>query len=168
MNAGKRQLLAGDAAAASRSFEDATAAFVRAADGAESPWMRVVGWLPLVGRTPDTITSIAYAGEETAGAGRTLADAVADLPGGLGSLAPSGGRFPIERIASLAGAVDRAAALVSRAHARVAASPGETLGTYAGRRCDGARRWQVNAFTAPRGSSRSRSSPRWRNPRSAL
>jgi len=127
MNAGKRQLLAGDAAAASRSFEDATAAFVRAADGAESPWMRVVGWLPLVGRTPDTITSIAYAGEETAGAGRTLADAVADLPGGLGSLAPSGGRFPIERIASLAGAVDRAAALVSRAHARVAASPGEML-----------------------------------------
>jgi len=127
MNAGKRELLAGDARAASHSFQDAAAAFDRAADGAESPWMRVVGWLPILGRTPDTINAIAYAGEETAGAGHTIAEAVARLPGGLGSLAPSGGRFPVERIAGLGGAVQEAATLVSRAHARLQAAPDEML-----------------------------------------
>ena len=69
-------------------------AFVAAADGSRSIWLSLVDAVPFVGNTPDAIRAVADAGVQTADAAEGLAAAVADLPGGLGALAPTAERHP--------------------------------------------------------------------------
>jgi hypothetical protein len=115
MAAGRSDLVAGDAPAAQREFADAQSAFRAAQSTAGAPWLRAVGLLPVAGRTPDAISAIADAGLQTARAGTAVADAVAELPDGLASLAPADGRVPLDRIAALAGPVSQADALTADA-----------------------------------------------------
>jgi hypothetical protein len=120
---GKEQLLQGDARAAVVSFSDARSSFKAGESVAGNPLLRVLGWLPLVGRTPDTVSAISTAGVQTASAGLELAQAVARLPGGLASLAPSGGAFPIDRIVGLSEPLGRADRLIDRALSTLEKTP---------------------------------------------
>lgn len=108
-------LLSGDAEGAIRAFDRARSSFLQAADDANDPILRLVGFLPLVGRTPDAVGILADVAIRVASAGRGLSEAVATLPGGLGSLAPQGGVVPIERLRSLAPAVNGLTAELSAA-----------------------------------------------------
>jgi hypothetical protein len=115
MAAGRSDLVAGNAAAAQGEFADAQTDFRAAVSAANAPWLRAIGLVPVAGRTPDAIAAIADAGLQTARAGTAIADALATLPDGLASLAPAGGRVPLERIDALAGPVSQADALTSDA-----------------------------------------------------
>ncbi len=113
--AGQSDLVAGEPADAQEEFLAAQAAFEAAQGTGDAPWLRAAGLLPVLGRTPDAIGSLADAGLDTARAGTVIADAVAALPGGLGSLSPADGVIPIERIAALAEPVSSAEVLASGA-----------------------------------------------------
>lgn len=123
LSSGKSALLAGDAAAARNDFGRAEDAFRSAAHGARSIGLTVVGWIPLLGNTPDAIRAVSDAGLETAQAAAGLAGAVADLPGGLGALAPTADGIPIDRLAGLAEATARADELTGRALATLEGAP---------------------------------------------
>lgn len=127
MNRGKQQLIDGNGAEAAKAFDDAEAAFGRAEDGAGHPALRVLSWMPYLGRTPDAIGDIAVAGRKTAQAGGVLAEAFGQLPDGFGSLAPRNGRVPLEQLGPLADAVARADALTGEALGIVAGAPSHLL-----------------------------------------
>ncbi len=64
--------------------------------------------MPLAGRTPDAVRAVAEIGGLVASAGADIAGRVADLPGGLDALGPSGGRIPVEAFSFLARGVSDA------------------------------------------------------------
>ena len=127
MERGRGQLLAGDARAATESFDRGRLLFVRATDGAEGSVLRAVSWLPLAGRTADAVNAIAEAGATAAEAARLLASALADIPGGPAGLAPVGGRLSIDRIPPLAEATSEADALMTDALSRLGDAPDTLL-----------------------------------------
>jgi len=127
MRGGRSELLAGNTSDGERSFVEARDGFEAAKAGAPGLVLRVTGWIPLLGRNPDTVTAIAEAGSRAANAGVILAHAVAELPGGLASLAPAGGAIPIERLTPLTDAVMRASDEVASALATVVRSPDSLL-----------------------------------------
>lgn len=134
---GRSALLAGDAAAARDDFGRAEDAFRSAAHGSRSIGLTVAGWIPFLGNTPDAIRAVSDAGLETADAAGGLAGAVAELPGGLGALAPTTDGIPIDRLAGLAEATARADELVGRALATLEAAPtGFVLSPVASARTD--------------------------------
>ena len=127
MERGRNQLLAGEAEAAAASFEEGRRGFEAAEDGAGQPVMRVVGWVPILGRTPDAVRAIAASGAEAAEAAAVLARAVAEVPGGPAGLAPAEGSIPIDRFRPLAEAAERADALMTSALVRLRAAPDSLL-----------------------------------------
>jgi hypothetical protein len=127
MRRGRSELLAENVSEAEYSFVEARDSFEATKAGAPGLVLRVTGWIPLLGRSPDAVTAIAEAGSEAADAGVVLAHAVAELPGGLASLAPAGGGIPIERLTSLSDAVRRASGEVASALATVERSPDSLL-----------------------------------------
>ena len=134
---GKDELVDGDAATAQEGFEQARAEFQTAADGSRSIWMSLAGAMPFVGNTPDTIRAVADAGVQTAEAAAGLAGAVADLPGGLGALAPTEAGIPIDRLEGLTEATARADELTGRALDTLEAAPtGFVLGPVSTARAD--------------------------------
>ena len=120
---GREELLDGEVEAARAEFERAREGFASATEVATGPWFRVVGWIPILGRTSDAVAAIADAGEQVAGTGATLAGTVAELPGGLASLAPSGGRVPIEGLGPIANAVADARDETALALATISRAP---------------------------------------------
>ena len=134
---GKDELVDGDAATARSEFESAHEAFVNAADDSRSIWMSLAGAIPIVGNTPDAIRAVADAGVQTADAAAGLAAAVADLPGGLGALAPTADGIPIDRLAALTDATARADELTGSALQTLEAAPtGFVLGPVSSARSD--------------------------------
>lgn len=113
-------LLGGDAAAAEERFGDAHAAFSRARDSARNPLLRLAGWIPLLGRTPDAALGLAEGGREVSLAGRALAGGIGGLPRGLSSLAPGAGRLDAASYAALAPALAEARTHLRNADAAVA------------------------------------------------
>jgi hypothetical protein len=137
LSQGRSALLAGDAAAARDDFGRAEDAFRSAAHGSRSIGLTIAGWIPFLGNTPDAIRAVSDAGLETADAAVGLTGAVADLPGGLGSLAPTTDGIPIDRLAGLAEATARADELIGRALATLEAAPtGLVLSPVASARTD--------------------------------
>jgi hypothetical protein len=122
LSRGKTALLAGDTLTAQREFVAASGDFDAAEGAAAAPWLRAVGLVPFAGRTPDALAALGEAGAQTASAGTAIADALDGLPGGLSSLAPTGGGIPVERIAALAGPVADAEARTGAALATLEAS----------------------------------------------
>ena len=115
LDRGKTDLIDGDAAAAQSEFDSAHEAFRAGADGARSIWLSIAGAIPVVGNTPDVVRAVADAGLKTADAASGIAGAVADLPGGLGALAPTDAGIPIDRLAGLTEATARADELTGQA-----------------------------------------------------
>jgi hypothetical protein len=97
-------------------FERAEAALGRAA-------VRAVGLVPVAGRNVAALQSLTDAGATAAGAMGGLVQAVLDLPGGVGALAPADGRIPIDFIRLLHGPAADATGRVEDARARL---PGAT------------------------------------------
>ena len=95
---GKSDLVDGDASDAQPNSTTRAQAFRQGADGARSIWLSIAGAIPIVGNTPDAVRAVADAGLKTADAAGGIAGAVADLPGGLGALAPTDAGIPIDRL----------------------------------------------------------------------
>jgi hypothetical protein len=123
MIAGRDRLLVGDAAGAGRSFARAEAAFRDAGDRLGNPLTTLASFVPIAGRTPDAVTAGAEAGVLIARAGRVVAGAAGDLPGGVGTLAPRDGVIPIDPFRRLAGPLTEARDLVAVAGRIVAEAP---------------------------------------------
>lgn len=113
LRAGREALAEGAFGPAARSFGRATEAFAAARQGA----FLLRGWaaVPLAGRTPEGLLVLAETGERAARAAAELAGAVADLPGGLASVAPREGRIPVRALDGLRAPVARASALLAEA-----------------------------------------------------
>lgn len=134
---GKSDLVDGDAASAQSEFDRAHEAFRAGADASRSIWMSLAGSIPFVGNTPEAVRAIADAGLQTADAASGLATAVADLPGGLGALAPTAAGIPIDRLAGLTQAATRADELTGRALQTLEGAPtGFVLGPVDSARSD--------------------------------
>jgi Protein of unknown function (DUF4012) len=127
LRTGREALLAGELDQAERAFERAGEAFAGARDDLGNLAMRVMSWLPLLGRTPDAVTAITEAGELVASAGRELARSGGGLPGQMAALAPRDGRIPLGTMRRLAPSLDRAAGLLGRAEAIMSDSPNRWL-----------------------------------------
>lgn len=127
MERGRDQLLAGHAAAAAASFEEARGLFSEAEGRTKGPVLRAVAWLPVIGRTPDAVLAIAESGTTTAEAATVLARAVSAVPGGPAGLAPTNGAVPVDRIPPLAEAAREADALMQSAVARLEEAPDTLL-----------------------------------------
>lgn len=124
---GKRALTAGDLGQAADAFHRAEDAFSVAGSRSSGGLSRIVRAVPILGRNLDVAAGTATAGRELAGAGAQLAAAVDGLPRGIGSLAPSGGRLPVQAIASLSGDVRAAAEHALAAQAAIDATPSRLL-----------------------------------------
>jgi hypothetical protein len=103
-----------------RAVDDARAEFAQAAAGANNPFVRVAAWIPLAGRTPDAVRTLADVGLRTASAGAGIADAIAKLPGGFGALSLHGGRLPVTALTSLGPAIHDARLQIEAASAEAA------------------------------------------------
>ena len=123
IQAGKGKLIGGDATDAADDFDRAAAAFGRAASGSRAVPLRILGWIPLVGRTPDAVSAIAEAGRRTALAGGEVASGIAALPEGVQSLAPEHGAIPIEPLRTLTRPLARADRLASEAFRIISDAP---------------------------------------------
>lgn len=120
---GQEQLLAGDVDGARTDFVIARAAFEDAEGAASHPALRVLSAVPLFGRTPTAIRSLAQVGVDVATAGVAVSDGLAHLPDGLASLSPRNGRIPLDAIESLQEPVADANAAIRRAAATARTIP---------------------------------------------
>jgi hypothetical protein len=127
LDAGRRKILEGDAAASQSSFAEAERRFGAAQHAATTGVGRVASSLPGLGRNMDVATGIAAAGVRLAGAGRDLAAAIEALPGGVDALAPTGGRLPLETLGGLGDDVADADAQARSALALIRATPSSLL-----------------------------------------
>ena len=114
---GRSLLLSGQTEDAARSFAAASSDFRGALGSAKNPVLGIAGLLPLVGRTPDTIRDLAEIGSDLADAGVAVTQGIEDLPQGLTSLAPTGGRIPLGAIGKLSPSVAEAQASLEQAQA---------------------------------------------------
>ena len=116
-------LAQGDTETAAERFEQSAVSFIKAADQARNPVLRLFGLIPIAGRTPDAVLALAESGGEVARAGVVVADALSEIPGGFSALAPQGGTIAKEPLEILAPALDDASILVRSAQQRVEALP---------------------------------------------
>jgi hypothetical protein len=123
----RQALLSGDADSARKAFLRAESAFLRARAWAENPVIDVIGYLPILGRTPDATSALAEAGSLVARAGAEIADAVDRLPGGISSLGPVDGVIRTDHLERLARPLERAEPLVEQAQSAVRSSPATWL-----------------------------------------
>lgn len=137
LEAGRTALRNWDIDGASSAFADAGAAFRAAEADTSAPWYGLAGMIPLLGRTTDAVAAISGAGAKTADAASTITAALADVPGGLGGLAPREGAIPLEPLGGLADAVGRASGLADAALRELEAGPSSlVLGPVASARAE--------------------------------
>ena len=117
---GQRAVMGNRVPEAVRQFKLAQASSIEASAAARNPLLTAMGWIPLLGRTPDTIVALADGGELVAQASVGVAEALEQLPGGVSSLAPKSGRVPLEPLTRLAPAFSEASVLVHGAHLHLA------------------------------------------------
>ncbi|MGZ8597048.1 MAG: DUF4012 domain-containing protein [Actinomycetota bacterium] len=127
MAKGRRALAAGDLATALDRFSAAEAGFGRARASATQGIGGLVAAIPIIGRSMDVAAGISDAGVTLAGAAVDLTTALEQLPDGLGSLAPAGGRIPVETLTELADDVEAAAADAKAALEAVRETPSTLL-----------------------------------------
>ena len=120
---GLELLSAGNANGAQRAFALASEEFLAASRAAEHPLIRLGGSVPLAGRSYEALGTLARIGGRTAAAGARVTTALAEIPGGLGSLAPRDGRIPVEEIGSLLPSVSAARAELEAASRESQAMP---------------------------------------------
>jgi Protein of unknown function (DUF4012) len=120
---GQDHLLAGEVGQASDSFGRAEAAFSKAGDHLGNPLTRLASLIPILGRTPDTVTAVAEAGTLVAEAGQRLGAAVEHLPGGPEALVPRNSTIQLGAFEQLAPALGEVRGLVVEADTLVRGSP---------------------------------------------
>ena len=127
MERGRSELGASDPEAAAASFREGGQHFAQADQRANGFAVRVLGWLPILGRSGDAVRAITGSAETASGAAIVLTDAAAGIPGGLAGLAPTDGALPIDRIAPLAGAALEADRLIAEAASELERAPDSLL-----------------------------------------
>lgn len=120
---GRRALASGDLDQALERFREAEARFAESRDRASTGPGGVLATLPVIGRSFDVATGVSQAGGTLAGAAADLTASIEALPNGLGSLAPTGGRLPVETLETLAEEIATAAAAGRTALETVRATP---------------------------------------------
>jgi hypothetical protein len=130
LQAGANSLFAGEAALLGGRLHQAEADFQRAGASFEAAdhtpggaLLRMERLIPFVGRTPDTMLSLADIGRDLALAGVRLSSGLSRLPGGTSALSLSGGRIPIPALRSLAPAMHRALASLAEAESAAVRLP---------------------------------------------
>jgi hypothetical protein len=98
----------GNIQGAGQAFAAAKAEFEKANSAAGSLPLRIEGWIPLVGRTADSLHGITQIGVDVSNAGVALTSGVSELPEGLASLAPHGGQLPLAAYSNLQPAMSSA------------------------------------------------------------
>lgn len=124
---GRRALAAGDLDRALERFREAESRFADSRNQAATGLGGLLSTLPLAGRSFDVAEGISEAGGTLAGAAADLTASISGLPNGLGSLAPAGGRLPIETLEELADEIAAAAAAGHRALDSVRATPSSLI-----------------------------------------
>lgn len=119
----REALTRADLTRAQGAFADASAHFTDADVRLSRPAMRVLAGVPFLGNNVQTARALARAGVLITEAGDGLAAALAEMPEGVGGLAPREGSVPIELLAGLAEPLEGAQARVAEAHAVVTESP---------------------------------------------
>ena len=127
MERGRDAFFAGDAAAASEAFRTGGELFARAEDRANGLLFAGVGWLPIIGRTADAVDAVAGSAAMASEAVVVLADAAAEIPGGVAALAPKRGRVALDRFPPLASAAEKADGLLTEAVNRMEDAPTSLL-----------------------------------------
>ena len=123
----RTDLLNGDAPGAKQLLVDAAGRFRSVGRGPVGLFLRATGWIPALGNSAEATLAIADAGAAASDAGGLLASAVADTPGGLAALSPSGGGFSVSALGGLTDAAAQADVLLTRALVSVEGSPGSFL-----------------------------------------
>jgi capsular exopolysaccharide synthesis family protein len=123
MEAARSALASGDAESAQLRFQEASTAFDEAAGQTRNPFVKLVSFLPILGRTPDAVLALADAGRNVARAGAAVAATIEELPGGVASVAPRQGRISRAPLERLLPALQRAAGLVDEAERIVSGTP---------------------------------------------
>jgi hypothetical protein len=147
---GRDLLLSGKAERAGQAFAAAAGSFGEAAEEARHPLVRAGRLVPFAGGNYEALEGLASVGLRTAAAGRELARAVAELPGGLASLAPAGGRIPVERMGPLVPAVAAARAELEAAATFASGIPRSFLAAPVARAAERARVEVVEALATLR------------------
>jgi uncharacterized protein DUF4012 len=127
MQHGRDELFDGDAPAASEAFREGGQRFARAEARADGLLFRAVSWLPIVGRTADAVDVIAGSAVTASEAAAVLADAAAEIPGGVAGLAPIDGGVDLDRFPPLATAAQKADGLMTAAVSRLERAPTSLL-----------------------------------------
>lgn len=127
LEAGRRALLDGRTSDAVTEFGDARAAFRTALERGERLPAVVGGAVPYLGRSIDVAVALGVSGEHLAEAGRTVASALDDLPGGIDALSPDGGAIPLPALLTLAPALADAEDDIGLATDTLRTSPGGLL-----------------------------------------
>lgn len=119
---------AGDIAAAADAFAEAERSASRAVEQVHSPAVRLVGFLPKLDVTVDSVIASTEAAHLIAEAGQQLMDAVTDVPGGFDALTlGSGGDSGwLDAAADLSAPLGDAEARLQLAHTLVTEAPAET------------------------------------------
>jgi hypothetical protein len=124
---GRRALASGDLDQALERFREARQRFETSHDRASSGPGAVLAALPVIGRSFEVAGGISRAGGTLAGAAIELTESIAALPNGLGSLAPAGGRLPIEALTDLTDEIGAAARAGREALEIVRATPSSLI-----------------------------------------
>ena len=127
MTEGRAALVAGDPSGAQEAFERASSELIGARGSYGNPLLLTVGYLPLIGRSIDSVGAIIDAGELAATAGTEMTAAVEQLPGGPAALAPQAGRIPLEPLEAVAPALHEAEGLLGAGIAELEAGPDSML-----------------------------------------
>jgi hypothetical protein len=122
MEQGRERLLDGDTRKAEADFVSAEQSFASGLADIRNPFVRLVSFLPILGRSPDTTEAIARAGGHVAQAARETVAAINGLPDGLAGFAPRNGTLPVDSFAQLAPTLQRAGSLLGRAGATLRGS----------------------------------------------
>ena len=120
-------LVAGDMTTATQSFAQAEEQFVEAREHLGHPLIRFASYLPLVGRTVDTVDAVAEAGLLVSRAAVSTTASLEGLPGGIGGLAPVAGALPVDALGEIAPSLEQASVLARRASELLERSPSSLL-----------------------------------------
>jgi Protein of unknown function (DUF4012) len=123
MEDARSALLRGDPREAGGAFGQAQTKLLEAQEHLQNPAIQLLGYLPILGRSPDATEALVTAGVQVTRAGKVVADAVEDLPGGVSALAPRDGRIPLRPLRQLSVPLSRVSGLLEEAGSRMAASP---------------------------------------------
>jgi hypothetical protein len=125
--AGRAALADLDLVAAERSFASAADSFDRGASSLRNPAVRATRLLPVIGTNVAATEALAVSGGLVADSARDVLATINGQPGGLQSFMPNAGRFPVDRMAKLADAAERADRALADAAATVDAAPADGL-----------------------------------------